>query len=255
MNKLDIKLGGHPLTGDDLLFLQSSLAEAINGLAKSLYGDFCIISGCELTLSGGGPTYTVAWTAGWIFLNGELCKIDAGTHNNWDGTNRFEIVETYDPAGSIVYESLATEDVYYIRKASIDNGGHGTTTDLTISTFLKFKDTKKFTSLTPLGAWVWSGGVIVPGYALNPIGDVVMRSRINIVSYNPASDTKIATLPAGYRPQEKRTFICAATINSVKTFIHVEVDSNGDIMPLGLASSDAAYIHLDGIRIVKGHIL
>lgn len=250
MNKFDIKMGGHPLTGDDLLFVQSALSEAINGIARSLYGDVCIIDGCELTITGGSPPYTVAWTAGWVVINGELCKIEAGTHNNWDGTNRFEIVETYDPAGNIVYESLATEDCYIIRKGNIDNGGHGSNNALTVTAATKFKDTRKFTNITPFGSWSSSG--ISVATSLNPIGDVVFRGAISVSSYNVGTDPKICTLAAQFRPQEKRTFICPATVASARTFLHVEVDSNGDVMPLGLTAGQAATIHLDGIRLVKG---
>jgi len=251
MNKLDIKLGGHPLTKDDLHFLRDSLAGAINGIAESLYGSFCILSGCELTITGGSPPYTVAWTAGWIYLNGEICKIDAGTHNNWDGSNRFTIVQTTDPAGDLVYESLVTESTYIIRKATIDNGGYGSTNGLEVYAALRFKDTKKFTTITPLGSWGWGGGIAV-GTSLSPVGEVVFRGAAIIASYNTGSDTKICTLAAQFRPQEKRTFLCAAIIATVKTFIHVEVDLNGDVMPLGLTSTQAATIFLDGIRLVKG---
>lgn len=245
MKKLDIKLGGHPLTGDDLLFLQNALAEAINGIANSLYGDFCILSGCDTSLSGG----TLTWTDGWVFLSGELCKIDAGSAA-YDGSNRFQIVETYDSAGDLVYESLSTEHTYVVRKATIDAGGHGTGSALGFSNVYRFKDVRTWQVITPLGSWSWSG--ISVSTQLNPIGEVVFRGSISVTSYNNSTDSKICTLAAQFRPQEKRTYLCAAIIAGTKTFIHVEVDSNGDVNPLGISASQAATIFLDGIKVTKG---
>lgn len=67
MDKLLLHEGGHPLTLDDLTFLQSAIGDPLQALLSSL-GD-CIISGCEIHPYGSDRTDV---TGGYIHYRGRI---------------------------------------------------------------------------------------------------------------------------------------------------------------------------------------
>lgn len=84
MNKLDLYVGGHRFRIDDLLHVQAGLIDALAGVASSMDTGSFVISGCVVT-TGAGNTL---WTDGYIFHQGEVFKVAAGS---FVGTNNATI--------------------------------------------------------------------------------------------------------------------------------------------------------------------
>lgn len=248
MKKLDIKLGGHHLTGDDLLYSDAGILEALTKFLDTFLGDFVILTGCETWLTSGNTVLN--WNAGWIYMQGEIFEVVAGTVA-YSGTNYWEIVTTYDPAGNQQYEDLNTEDTYIVRKAAPTGTGGGPYSWLSPKRLDEFKRWNNLYTLYQ-GAWATGSGAATQ-FGFNLSRDVIFRGNVAIVAYNVVSDAIIATLPATHRPNTNSRFLMApAIINGTKTIIHIEINGSGHIKPLGLSASDAATIYLDGLRFTPG---
>ncbi len=68
--------GGFPLTQDELDYLQHAYTECINAFAQMGSAGPTIISGMDVTVSGG--TTTIA--DGWFFYNGEMIRFNTGSY-------------------------------------------------------------------------------------------------------------------------------------------------------------------------------
>jgi hypothetical protein len=237
MKKLDIKLGGHPLTGDDLLFLQSSITEGLTALAQGLAGPFFVISGVNISISGG----TITWTAGWIYMAGEICQVDSGSAT-FASNDTFVIVETADTAGDVTYEDLNTESTYLIRKATIQGNAGGTYLYTNLNRLRNFNDRSVFSYG---GSWT-SAGSVAFAY-LDITGKTCLRGNVVISSYSPTPDANITTLAAKYRPDDTRRVIVPAVVGGTNTFLHVTIASTGEVVPLGLTAGNNATLYLDGV--------
>ena len=108
--------GGFPAVLDDIRWLQNAFAEVLANLATINGQNSFIIWGCEPTVIGSLQGHT----AGAVFINGEMCLVDADTVGidpadsaNWV----WEKVVTMDPAGLKVYEDTTAHDTYQITKA------------------------------------------------------------------------------------------------------------------------------------------
>lgn len=119
MNKLlTTNNGGHPLELDDFRWWQDGNAEAFKALAK-VFGDSFIISGF---VASGIGTNNTTWTAGYVVLDGEVCKVDASAAPIDTSANTYIYVElavSYDATGLESFENNVQVDTYEIRKATI----------------------------------------------------------------------------------------------------------------------------------------
>lgn len=119
MNKLlTTDNGGHPLELDDFRWWQDGNAEAFAALAK-VFGDSFIISGF---IASGIGTNTTTWTAGYVVLDGEVCKVDASAAPIDTNANPYIYVEldvSYDATGLEPFENNAQIDTYEVRKATL----------------------------------------------------------------------------------------------------------------------------------------
>ena len=240
MNKLEIGLGGHNLTGDDILFLQTNLTDAITALAKTTGKALIAIHGVDLTFPGA----TIAWTAGWLYINGELCQVDAGSAA-YPANNTFVIQQTVDTLGNQTYEDLTAQTPYKVRKATISGNAGGTNIQSNLAKLSDFllTDVSAWLSLNAIltggSSWVGVNGASnVVGYRLSRSRVVELNGEVSTSNYQSATDTVIATLPAGYRPGKKLTFLCPASVGGTRTTLHVEVDITGAITPLGLSNGN-----------------
>lgn len=117
MNKTDFDfLGGFPFSLDDLINEQQSIREAFKGAMSGwgiTAGEHLIVSGCIWT----GSNYS----DGWIFLNGELLRVDAGsTPTIAVGQVAVWALDiTYDPAGNRNLESTAMVSAYQVRRGKV----------------------------------------------------------------------------------------------------------------------------------------
>ena len=132
MNKLLSNInGGIDFTWDDIRWEQDAVREAFAGLLSAFGNDpkGFIISGCERHV---GPT-TITWSAGWIFLNGEILKILSGSMSglvNSDWTY-FDVEITYDTSGTEILEAGGPSiETYQIRRGKVIDKGSALITEL-----------------------------------------------------------------------------------------------------------------------------
>jgi hypothetical protein len=246
MKKLDIKLGGHHLTGDDLLYVQSSLVEGLKAFVDMFGSTAAVLYGVEFSVAG--PT--LSWTAGWVYINGEICQMDAGSAT-LASNNTLVIVETYDSAGNQTYEDLNVEDTYVIRKATVSGTAGGANLYTNLSR-LSLNAIGAWQSLNPIYGGSWAGLLIhttSPGYRKNQMSEVVFKGTIGISGFATPADDVAFTLPSGYRPKDQITTYARCILNAVDTFIELNIDTNGDVSPIGLVASDNCQIHLYDVRI------
>lgn len=110
MNKLLFSEGGQPLYLDDLDFLQNSFADSVKGLA-SPFGNV-ILSGCVISSSDN----KTSWTDGYLVIDGEIYKVDAGNISNpAPVTIYWKVVRTNEQLE--VFENNSEKHVYQLGKA------------------------------------------------------------------------------------------------------------------------------------------
>jgi hypothetical protein len=115
MDKLQTYTGGHPLTLDDLDFIDGIYRDAFNSIFKAFINDTnsLIVSGCIPVGS--------SISAGFVLLNGELLKVDAHERTG----DYYEKVETYY-ADVRVYKSGEQHQVYKkVRAVCSSNVSYG----------------------------------------------------------------------------------------------------------------------------------
>jgi len=130
MKELQIQLGGLKPSADDLMHLQNGITESMMHLNKGLLpfdqqafpssgfpiGGFKLW-GCEMTVSGGG--LTLSWTAGAIFLQGEILPVEPGTINRPAGSTWTWIFEVQETWGQSEYESGPMQDTRLTTTATL----------------------------------------------------------------------------------------------------------------------------------------
>ena len=216
MNKLDIKLGGHPRVADDFNFMLNAINEALTGLSSTLgYNNIkvVVLSGINL-INSSGTTWD--WTAGFVWIDREIFKVDAGTITLSTGTLEWSVIQTIDSTGTVLYENGNTYDTYLIRRAKLVEVG----TPGPYSNSLAMKYSDLIVSIAKDGlaneAWKYIGAVGEPAFlnswqnaSTSIINQVSFRkNKFNQVSIRGLcmnsnfsnSRTTIFTLPIGYRP-------------------------------------------------------
>lgn len=122
MNKLKTTdLGGFPINLDDFRFEQASVRDAFIGLLSA----FGIAANETFIISGVNPVYTsgvgITWSAGWVSILGEVCKVDAGSlaHTTVPAKLKWDILSTFDSAGIKTFKDGGSHSTYEVRKATI----------------------------------------------------------------------------------------------------------------------------------------
>lgn len=125
--------GGHPLSIDDLLYLQNIIADGFTQLSK-IWGDYFVLSGCQrtdttqtITFPGFPPSVIPAYqfAPGYVCIAGEICQFPGQIifQQDYDTAN-FVINEANDGA-AVVYEDGTLRNIYKNRTASIAGGTMG----------------------------------------------------------------------------------------------------------------------------------
>lgn len=80
-----------------------------------------IIDGCQVTVGGVAPANTWALTDGYIFLNGEILKVDnqSGSFNSGTQFLAFSKSTTYDPKGDITYNDGTPRQTWEVNRGII----------------------------------------------------------------------------------------------------------------------------------------
>ncbi len=115
MNELKFYPGGHPLSIDDLTWLQTAMRFGFEALMTSMGTGF-ILSGCAVTRAGGmlnvGP--------GVVVHDSEILLFDGASISLlYEPGAYFEAHETND-VQTVTYKDLIVRDVYKIRKAKLN---------------------------------------------------------------------------------------------------------------------------------------
>jgi hypothetical protein len=235
MNRLKTETaGGFNLFSDDLAFFDASIRESFKGLVSALgitAADSFKINGCVVTLG----VNVANWTEGYICLEGEILKVNAGSvvTNSNVGMGLFWGLDiSYDASGL----SRQNFDTYEVRmgKLIFDNlpGSfmeynssylHQKMFALTTSNEILAKiSTSALISKIFAIEDVWHAAALQNGWADIGIGYPVVSYKKDIfnvlwikgfVNKGVPDTTPIITLPAGYRPLEKRR-VGEITINT-----------------------------------------
>lgn len=112
MNKLLTFAGGQPFSLEDIDFLQEAFAEVIRGLS-SVYGNF-ILNGCKLSVSGDN----VNWTTGFIIINENVYRVDAGSIATSSVDNLYWKVINTD-SQNVEFENGSQNKIHRTSKATI----------------------------------------------------------------------------------------------------------------------------------------
>jgi hypothetical protein len=135
MNKLDLtNNGGDPFVGDDIMYMQNALRQAINGsisflrkgLQPSPFDKVIVLFGCNITIVGPNFTYTqgFVWIDDGSSFEGEIFYVPAQTIPQpivVGGQFNFLIVQANNALGIETYENLTTQNTYKDRTATIQN--------------------------------------------------------------------------------------------------------------------------------------
>lgn len=250
MDNFKIGLGGHNLLGDDLEFIELISQEPHKAIAQTLGIPLLILSGVQVTIGA-----TISWTAGWIYINGEVCKVDAGSAA-YPANTTWVISQSVDPAGTQTYQDLNVVDTYLLRRAVIQGNAGGTNHHNNAKYFRDYLlfDPPIIISALPHMQAGWS--IITTDLYMwrTKFGQINFDGKVNVGSYNSSTTPVVLILPTtpttaiNYRPAGTYTVLAPAIIGGVRTFVHLEINSStGAVTPLGLTNGTNVTIIFDGV--------
>lgn len=116
MKTLQIPNGGMPFTGDDLLWMQDGLKEAVEAaVSPFLVEGKCILSGCAIRIESGN----IVIDPGYIVIGGRILRFGGKIIPGINLANHeFYIKYEWDPAGNDVFADSVSRDTY--QKVSAD---------------------------------------------------------------------------------------------------------------------------------------
>jgi hypothetical protein len=258
MDNLFIDLGGHHLLGDDLLKLQEYCQNPLYAFAQATGESFIALSGVNITVAGS----VISWTDGWIYMSGEIFKVDAGSAA-FPANDTFQVLATNDVAGLQVYENTVSVNTYKLRKATISGNLGGATS---VGSLKRFKDFlvpayKAWVQFSNIARGTWyavvSTGGTAGGFRLNRIDELVFRGIVRIISYT-APDNIVLTIPWGttvsglslpFGPAEEIYLSAEGKVGGMRTKLDFILRTNGDLEILGRSAGQQIDISLDTIRI------
>lgn len=250
MNRLvTTETGGHPLTLNDLGFLQTAWTEIFRGLAVGLdfnaTGRGIILTGCALT--DNGTTWEIS--AGYVALhNGALGEVffvaqhDTGVANTVPQSALYWNVQETDIAPSpVTYKDLTVHNVHKQRRLTLGT----TAVDLVLDVLYDSTPTILANTRTMLAdndSWhvmsgfsnSWVNGGVAPKYKVSGLGEtIVLSGQLGCNTYTTNTSDAIITLPAGYRPTYNLSF-------------DVVERTGGGIGRLSIATSGVVSVFFDG---------
>lgn len=116
MKGLNLFTGGSKILNQDIDYIQMAIREGIEDIVKGIarghdYSDPIVLHGVWIQ----SPASNAVVSAGVIFYNNELFRVDAATLSG-SGTLNFVISETYDASNPIQFFDGNLRNVHYIRK-------------------------------------------------------------------------------------------------------------------------------------------
>lgn len=133
MKKIELHLGGHPLKTENFSHVMEGVVESFEGVVEAfnrgLYNGL-VISGCDLT------TFTssdAVWTDGFVYLDGEICRVEAGSATKTSGVFKWEKYTIALPIDPQAYADATTHDVHLESMGRIVGGPSVPATDVLAS--------------------------------------------------------------------------------------------------------------------------
>lgn len=212
--------GGIPFVNDDHRWSDDSIRDYIDNHLSDLAvtigtnGNF-YLSGAEITFNGGTGKYTIA--DGYVYINGEILKVDTGIYNLVIAPNEYRIigVETYDTTGDKTTRSGSAISTYRKRRAvpTVYAIADAWTDDM-LAFDLTADQERILDKITYVvntqESWHIVGAVGEPTYqgawVADGTGAQFMKDSLGFVhiqgSVQSGTTGVVFTLPVGYRPSE-----------------------------------------------------
>lgn len=244
MNKLILQGGGHPLTIEDLQFMQDAwragFTAAMSMFASPAYPSF-IVSGCEKTAAA-TPGYADI-SAGYVYHANEVWQVEQAL-NVPNADIHLAPDVSYQAPSPVTYASGSDFDTKQVRKMVVGNGAPPTggvlyATLPVLWQLLQKKGTDWQEPLYQLGVSGLSGN-LQPGWRITAAGMVVFRGRvsINMATILPgAIQHNIALLPEWAAPARPRTF--TATTSNGK-FLRIVVSQQSGFCNIAIATTSGS---------------
>lgn len=228
--------GGYPRVVDIHAFIQDSLGDAFKGIL-SAYG----ISPSESFIISGVSPEDIGtawqWGSGYISINGEVCKVDAGTFTKPATQSGYVFMwyvhETYDPAGNFQFFDQSTHDTFQLRKGKIGyfptpSGGYSPPV---LPTLFELTKTKLASLDSGYQAVVynnnWSNGSVSLGVKKSYTGHIIIKGDIN--NLVNATNGLLFTLPVNYRPSSNFRQVVPTLGGAASTIGIIEVKTDGTV--------------------------
>jgi len=249
--------GGFPLVLDDFRWIDAGYREAFKAL-MSPFGitgsQAVILKGCVRTVASG----TVSITSGYVSIGGEICVFDAQSYPE-PGGGQFEYFElelSFDPAGEKVFQSTLNYDTYQYRKAKITVSStlppDHTEISMTPNIFQIIRQKINMDGWQNLLTYIdteYSTGTHAIDFKKDT-GEFVHFQGTKFIEDPSVGevDILVGTLPEGYRPLVKKTFVLGHTPNATTGalgFITVDIESDGDVRIKSFGGNSAYILVID----------
>lgn len=222
MNRLAHPDGGMPFQGEDIDWMQDAMLEGIKGISYPFvkkYSGNCILSGCDISYSGGSATIT----EGYVMIDFEVCYCAAQTVAVTSlAASSLKVSSSYDPEGLEVFADNVSRDTYEVRIAVISDG-------LNSGAEIILENPPRIYAeydLTPYlqGNWVAQTTDIV---AIRLGNQIQFKGSV----YLGDTNTPVFTLPTFLRPSQNAYYILPGVEFSVSSII-TKVGSDGSVFPV-----------------------
>lgn len=281
MNKLiTTELGGHPLTLNDLAFIQDTYSEAITGVLLGLSEPTnrgYILSGCELTFNAGTNSWWISqgYAVIKLYITAEIFYVpEHNTGLTTLGSDPYwAVMETNAPPSPVTYKNLNVKNVHKQRRLTVS------VTPQTLL-FPALRETPQLINVTKNRIWgqrvqfnhmnswvpgvnpVPNGSYSVEGKRVFMCGDIRYSG-----SSRPTINQPFTVLPPELRPAANHMFTCLvsagweASANYTtmlgfssnvpkQTWVRIQTDGNCYADPVNIGfnyTSPNASIVLDGV--------
>ncbi len=260
--------GGFPFVLDDLRWLYTANKEIIRGILESFNipsNKKFILNGCE-TSTIGNPATHYSINAGFVYIDGEVYKVDSHTipiFGQMGGNGYYwDIDISYDPSGLKTFENGNQYNTYEVRKAKVVfgqlpndylamNGPRliDLITSYVISKLPQYIEPVNFVGQVGQPSFYPGWNHYIGQESVGFYKDNENKVYIQGMAIRNFGQNTIFTLPSGYRPQKNRNFITTGSDWLGATIvISTVVMSNGNILVSNLTNANQIRgVSLDGI--------
>lgn len=253
MNKIQTNYDGNmPVFLNDIRWANDATREGFKAIASALGllpADSFKISGCAVTTTVNGWNDDYVCTEGYIWLNGEILKVEAQTisiaNNPHSQMVIFDLDVSYDPAGTKTFQyevgGQQSHECYEVRKGILKAvptavpNPYMSYAAPTIHEVLRdkinalgdaWKNVDSYMNSGFENGWSNEAGYEPVAYKKDAFGKVSIKG----VASNETPVDVIFYLPPGYRPAFTRYFPCYLG----SSMVMVAVAPTGEVAPLGI---------------------